>query len=151
MMVAATLLAELPHASALKRYTWSMPYTIGALGALTGEQPKTLRYWTERGLLQAERTEANYRSYGPEAADHVIFIRSAQAAGFTLRDIKALLELAERDKKPCAEVKTLAQARLSDVQARLRQLRKLETALTTLATVPEAACPDERCAFLPDA
>jgi MerR family transcriptional regulator, copper efflux regulator len=126
-------------------------YTIGALGAATGERPKTLRYWTEQGLLQADRTAANYRSYGPKAPGSVAFIRLAQAAGFTLRDIKALLELAGGDDKPCAEVRALAQARLSDVQAQLRQLRTLEASLTGLATVSDAACPDERCAFLPEA
>lgn len=128
-----------------------MHYTIGALGAATGERPKTLRYWTDQGLLQADRTAANYRSYGPEASGRVAFIRSAQAAGFTLRDIKTMLELAGGDNKPCAEVKTLARARLSDVRAQLRQLRTLEAALVGLVTVPEAACPDERCTFLPRA
>lgn len=126
-----------------------MHYTIGALGEATGERPKTLRYWTEQGLLQAERSPANYRRYGLEAPDRVAFIRSAQAAGFTLRDIKALLELARSGNKPCAEVKTLAGARLSAVQAQLRQLHALEAALRKLATTPDTACPDERCAFLP--
>ena len=128
-----------------------MRYTIGALGAVTGERPKTLRYWTDQGLLQADRTAANYRSYGPEASGSVAFIRSAKAAGFTLHDIKTLLELAGGDNKPCVEVKALAQARLFDVQAQLRQLRTLEAALVGLATVPDAACPNERCTFLPRA
>lgn len=126
-------------------------YTIGALGAATGERPKTLRYWTDQGLMQADRTATNYRSYGPEAPGRVAFIRSAQAAGFTLRDIKTLLELAGGDNKPCAGVKTLAQARLSDVQAQLRHLRTLEAALIGIATVPDAACPNEHCTLLPRA
>lgn len=128
-----------------------MYYTIGALGKATGERPKTLRYWTEQGLLQAERTPSNYRTYGLEAVDTVAFIRTAQAVGFTLRDIEALLGLANIQQKPCSEVKTLAQLRLSEVQAQLCQLRRLESSLKELATTPVTACPDERCTFLPDA
>lgn len=126
-----------------------MHHTIGALGKATGERPKTLRYWTEQGLLQADRTSSNYRTYGLAALDTVAFIRTAQAAGFTLRDIKTLLGLANTQQKPCNEVKTLAQLRLSEVQAQLRQLRRLESSLKELAAAPVTACPDERCTFLP--
>jgi DNA-binding transcriptional MerR regulator len=124
-------------------------YRIGALGAATGETVKTLRFWTEQGLLEAYRSDANYRCYGPDASTRVTFIRLAQATGFRLRDIKTLLFLADGSIKPCNEVKKLAEARLTDVQTQLQQLHAFAAALRDLVTLPSETCPDERCHFLP--
>ena len=127
-----------------------MTYRIGELSTITGEARKTLRYWTDQELLTAERSPANYRLYGPEAVRTVAFIRSAQAAGFKLRDIKDLLRLASGDQRPCRDVKALARERLADVRRQLEQLRTFETTLTSLVTTPETTCPGETCTFLPN-
>lgn len=126
-----------------------MGYRIGVLGDLTGETTKTLRYWTDLGLLVADRSAAGYRIYGAQAVERATFIRTAQTAGFRLRDIGDLLAFAEREGRPCRDVRALAAERLAAVRAQLARLRAYEASLTDLAAAPDAACPDERCAFLP--
>lgn len=68
-----------------------MRLSIGDLSATTGETVKTLRYWTDQGLLNTERGENNYRYYMPDMTQRAAFIRSTQALGFTLEDIKSIL------------------------------------------------------------
>lgn len=66
--------------------------TIGQLARRAGLRPSALRYYEAEGLLEpAERTEAGYRLYAPEAADTVRLIQRAQRLGFSLAEIRALL------------------------------------------------------------
>ncbi len=67
-----------------ERDNGTMTLSIGSLAGRTGETIKTLRYWTDLGLLEAERGENGYRYYAEDMAERSTFIRSAQALGFTL-------------------------------------------------------------------
>ncbi len=67
------------------------PCTIGQLAAQADVPTSTVRYYERRGLLRCEgRTRANYRQYGEATLERLRFIRAAQAAGFTLVDIRSL-------------------------------------------------------------
>ena len=57
---------------------------IGELASRTGESVKTLRYWSERGLLETARGDNGYRLYAEASLSRVSFIRSAQRLGFTV-------------------------------------------------------------------
>ncbi|WP_017871887.1 MerR family transcriptional regulator, partial [Deinococcus wulumuqiensis] len=81
------------------------PLSIGQLATETGERVKTLRYWTDLGLLQHERKESGYRMYTADSAERVQFIRSAQRVGFTLGDIARILSLRAEGQKPCTDVR----------------------------------------------
>ncbi|MCH8135258.1 MAG: MerR family transcriptional regulator, partial [Proteobacteria bacterium] len=90
--------------------------TIGALAKQAGVPTSTVRYYERRGLLRPEgRSEGNYRLYGEEAMDRLQFVRSAQAAGFTLSDISALLRFRDGDAAPCKEVQDLITVRPAQV------------------------------------
>lgn len=100
--------------------------TIGALAKEAEVPTSTVRYYEKRGLLiPLGRTAANYRVYGDEAVERLQFVKSAQAAGLTLTDIAALLELRE-DAAPCAEVQELIAARLDRVVDQLGHLQDVE-------------------------
>ncbi len=86
-------------------YAWAMPLSIGDLATLTHERVKTLRYWTDQGLLKAERGANNYRYYSQDTPQRVAFIRSAQALGFTLADIGDILRLREAGVVPCDHIR----------------------------------------------
>jgi len=105
--------------------------TIGEL-ARAGDVPtSTVRFYERRGLLKPDaRTQANYRTYTPRAAERLKFIRAAQATGFRLNDIREMLALTYSDQPPCDEVAALIQRRLADVKQRLGELKRIDRALS---------------------
>ncbi|TDE84682.1 MerR family DNA-binding protein [Deinococcus sp. S9] len=125
---------------------------IGQLAALTGETVKALRYWTDFGLLTVERRPSGYRHYPPEATEQVRFIRSAQATGFTLDEIRRILLARQDGQKPCAHVKADLDAHLKTVRAQIAHLQALEAQLQARVTWaeehPDPACDSAGCVYL---
>jgi len=104
--------------------------TIGQLARAVGVADSTIRFYERLGLLRpVGRTSGNYRYYGSDAADRLNFIRAAQASGFELKDIKSLLAFQDGRVAPCAEVRSLVNARLGGVRGQLRKLRHVERVL----------------------
>ena len=86
--------------------------TIGGLAQAAGVGVETVRYYQRRGLLtEPARPRGEVRRYGDADLKRLKFIRSAQAAGFTLNEISELLELDASDDRPRA--RALAQARVA--------------------------------------
>lgn len=107
--------------------------TVGKLAKRTGVAVETLRYYERRGLLpQAERTESGYRLFRPEAVQRLRFIRRAQALGFSLDEIAELLSLSEDPQRSAAAVKQLTRTKLEDIEARIRDLQRMQRALAQL-------------------
>jgi MerR family mercuric resistance operon transcriptional regulator len=107
------------------------PFTIGQLARAANVPTSTVRFYERRGLLKPDaRTSSNYRTYSPGAAERLRFIRAAQANGFSLKDVREMLVLTYSDDPPCDEVEALIERRLDDVRNRLRELRRVERALT---------------------
>lgn len=128
--------------------------TIGQLARRTRESVKTLRYWTDLGLLAAERGANGYRYYGAGAAERVGFIRGAQALGLTLREIRDVLGAREHEHPPCQEAREVLVRHLRDVRERLAQWARLEAELAERLAWAEAhprpACEGEGCVYLAD-
>lgn len=128
--------------------------TIGQLARRTRESVKTLRYWTDLGLLAAERGANGYRYYGAGAAERVGFIRGAQALGLTLREIRDVLAAREHEHPPCQEARAVLARHLRDVRERLAQWARLEAELAERLAWAEAhprpACEGEGCVYLAD-
>jgi|SRR5580658_7976213 MerR family mercuric resistance operon transcriptional regulator len=105
--------------------------TIGELAKVAGVPTSTVRFYERRGLLKPDsRTSSNYRTYSNSSAERLKFIRAAQATGFNLKDIREMLALAYSDEGPCDEVAALIGRRLADVKQRLRELNRIDRALT---------------------
>ncbi len=125
------------------------PYTIGQLASQADVPTSTVRYYERRGLLRCEaRTRANYRQYGEATLERLRFIRSAQAAGFTLVDIRSLLRFRDGDSVPCGEVQELITARLDRVRRELAHLSEVEQLLQQWDRVCRAAERTGRCGVL---
>lgn len=113
--------------------------TIGGLAKAAGVGVETVRYYQRRGLLpEPPRPPGEVRRYGDEDLKRLRFIRSAQAAGFTLAEIKELLDLDASDDR--ARAHELAQARVAAIDAKIKELRGARNALAGLAT----ACANKR-------
>ncbi|GGT12491.1 MerR family transcriptional regulator [Nonomuraea spiralis] len=64
---------------------------IGELAGLTGATTRALRFYEEQGLITPERTDAGYRTYGPESPRRVRNILDLLASGFTVEDVRSFL------------------------------------------------------------
>jgi DNA-binding transcriptional MerR regulator len=105
-------------------------YTIGELARASAVPTSTVRYYERIGLVNPEgRSEGDYRLYGEGAVRRLRFIRAAQATGFTLEDISALLKFQDGATACCKEVQALIEQRLADVRQRLGDLRHVQSVL----------------------
>jgi len=91
---------------------------IGELAEAAGLGTKAIRYYERIGLLPATRREPNgYRSYEAEALQRLAFIRRAQAAGLTLREIGQVLAIRDEGRAPCVHVRQLLDKHMADIEA----------------------------------
>jgi MerR family copper efflux transcriptional regulator len=106
---------------------------IGAVAKATGVTVEAIRYYERLGLLpEASRTPSGYREFPPGVERRVRFIQRAQALGFSLDEIRQLLELRASDAVPTAEVKERVDAKLRAVEAKIAELDHLRKALESL-------------------
>jgi MerR family mercuric resistance operon transcriptional regulator len=109
--------------------------TISQLARSAGVGVETVRYYQRRGLLtdpRPQRTDASgIRHYGDDEARRLSFIRSAQAAGFTLDEIAELLRLDSSGDRPRA--REMARNRIAELDARIAELEKARQSLAKLA------------------
>lgn len=106
-------------------------FTIGAFAAAAGVNVETIRFYQRKGLLpEPDRLRGTVRRYGETDVKRLRFVKAAQHLGFSLDEIAGLLRL--EDGTHCHEAADLASARLTDVRARLANLRRMESALAKL-------------------
>ena len=106
------------------------PLTIGRLAKAAGVNVETIRYYQREGLLaEPEKPLQGYRVYPPETVARLHFIKRAKELGFTLREIRELLALGDGH---CHEVQLLAQEKAGQIEARLRDLEAMLSALRDL-------------------
>ena len=104
--------------------------SIGEASARSNVKVPTIRYYEQIGLLpQPPRTEGNRRLFGEGDMRRLAFIRHARELGFDIAAIRALLTLQDNPSQPCATADAIAQARLVDVDQRIRSLSALKAEL----------------------
>lgn len=105
--------------------------TIGQFAKLVGVPTTTLRYYEREEILcPTVRNGAGYRLYDTEALGRLQFVRSAQAVGFTLDDIRKRAQLDPHDKNCCqADVQRLLEARLAELDERMKELKRVRETL----------------------
>jgi DNA-binding transcriptional MerR regulator len=108
----------------------SRRYTISQLAHAAEVPTTTVRYYERVGLVRPEdRSAGNYRLYSDESLQKLKFIRTAQAIGFTLDDVKALLSTPDSSAASCRQVQSLIEERLAEVAQRLKDLRHVQQVL----------------------
>lgn len=127
-------------------------YSIGQLANNTGVSVKTLRYWSDLDLLDVERTDNGYRHFRVGMTERVTFIRSSQALGFSLQEIKSILNLRRDNMRPCEHVHNNLRQHLENVQLRIQELKTLEGELEKRLNWAEANpipdCQTDGCVYL---
>jgi DNA-binding transcriptional MerR regulator len=127
---------------------------IGELADTFGLPPETVRFYERRGLLaEPQRSPNGYRIYDETSRRRLTFIRTAQAAGLTLAEIRGILDLRDEGTAPCSHVAALLTTKLAEVKERQQHLAALEAELNQLLqrgrNVDLADCDDgEVCPIL---
>jgi DNA-binding transcriptional MerR regulator len=100
---------------------------IGDLAKATGTKVETIRYYERAGLLPVPgRTPGNYRTYGPAHLNRLSFIRRARDLGFTIEQVRELLDLADDRDRPCGAVDAIAREHLAEVERKIADLNALK-------------------------
>src|SRR5438445_9930520 len=98
-----------------------------------GVNVETIRYYERHGLLpRPPRTASGYRIFSEDAVKRLRFIKHAQALGFSLKEIKELLDIQVKRNSSCADVRRKAQAKIADVDEKVRHLRAIKNALAKI-------------------
>ena len=111
----------------------SSTWTRATLAKLAGVGAESLRFYEQQGLIEKPaRTEAGYRIYDAGDLERLQFIRRAQDLGFSLQDIKQLLQLTGNIKTPRKTVRDFAEARLVVIRQKISDLQAMEKSLSRL-------------------
>ena len=122
---------------------------VGEVARQAGVNLQTIHYYERRGLLpKPPRTASNYRVYAPEAVRRVQFIKRTQELGFTLKEIKELLSLRAAPRTRCGVVRNRAEAKLRDIDDKVRTLQAMQKALTKLIGECSGKGPVTQCPIL---
>lgn len=105
--------------------------TIGKLAAAGGVGVETIRFYQRKGLLEQPTRESGIRRYGSDDVRRLRFIRRAQTAGFTLEQIKELLDLDSGYDR--SRARELATVRIEALDAKIADLERSRDALRRLA------------------
>ena len=98
---------------------------IGEVSRRSGIGIEALRFYERGGLLdRPSRTYSGYRVYGEDVLERLAFIKQAQALGFSLEEIRRIVEDARKGQSPCDEVREIVRRRMEELDERLRELQR---------------------------
>ena len=106
---------------------------IGEIAAATGIHVETIRYYEREGLVPPPaRTASNYRSYGEAHLKRLTFIRRARDLGFSLLQVRELLDLSDDRDRPCDAVDEIARRHQVEVEKKIAELTALGAELRSV-------------------
>ena len=118
---------------------------------------KTIRYYEEIGVLPVpDRSPSGYREYDADVIDRLRFIRASQSIGFTLAEIREVIDFRDRGDAPCSHVLSLLLRHRAEYTKKMAELRHAEKVLVTLvqrakSLQPEDCSPEGICHLIPRA
>lgn len=123
-----------------------MKLTIGKLAKQAEVTVETIRYYQRIGLLdEPGKPFSGYRHYPPHTIARIRFIKRAQQAGFTLKEIAQLLSL---DADHCADVREIAEQKCRQIDAQIKDLMALREVLDALVKRCRSDSISEHCSLI---
>ncbi len=111
----------------------SQTMTIGKLAQATGLNIETIRYYERIELLPyARRNASGYRYYTDDDVHRLHFITLAKRHGFSLNEIRDLLELRVDPERSCEDVRKHARQKVDEINIKIGELEKMKRALLQL-------------------
>ncbi len=127
----------------------SFPLGLGALSRASACSAETIRYYEQQGLLsEAWRTEGGHRKYNRDHFKMLMFLLRAKHLGFSQKDVRALVEMADPVRTNCDNVQKLADRQLHEVQNKIAHLKKLEKSLQDLVENCESEGAQADCPMI---
>ena len=124
-------------------------YSRGQIADLADVHIETLRFYERKGLLAPpQRSPGGYRRYSEKDLKRLRFILTAKRHGFTLQEIKDLLNLRVSSTSTCAQVQQKAREKISVIEEKLHELRRMKKALLALAASCHGEGPADDCPIL---
>lgn len=109
--------------------------SIGQIAKATKCDVQTVRYYEQIGLLQAAgRTPGNQRFYTEPHQDRLNFIRHSRDLGFSLDNIRAILDLTDNPDQSCVAVDAIARSQLTEVESKITRLEALRDELKRMVS-----------------
>lgn len=105
---------------------------IGAAAERSGLPAKTIRYYEDIALITPQRQENGYRDYGDSDIHKLRFLHRARNLGFSIDECRMLLSLYGDEHRASADVKAIAEQKLSEIDQKIRELQSLKSALSPL-------------------
>ena len=122
---------------------------IGQLAQRAAVNLQTIRYHEREGLLpEPRRLSSGYRLYTDSMVRRVRFIKRAQEIGFSLAEIRELLSLRADGRRVRNEVRAIAQAKIADIEDKMRTLKAMKTVLNRLTERGSGCGPASECPIL---
>lgn len=112
--------------------------TIGKLAEMSGVGVETVRFYQRKELLREPKSPTGIRTYTEEDSQRILFIKRAQDLGFTLSEVKELLELNTKPRITCGTVKTKTLVKLQEIEEKINDLERMKTSLQKLANACHA-------------
>jgi MerR family copper efflux transcriptional regulator len=126
-----------------------MALKIGQVAERGGVNLQTIRYYErERLLPEPPRLQSGYRMFPEDTVRRVHFIKRAQDLGFTLAEIRELLALRIDHNRNSAEVRTLAQAKIADIDEKIHTRKKMKRVLSNRTERCSGCGPSDECPIL---
>ena len=113
---------------------------IGELSKETGLSKDTIRFYEKRKLISSAKKANNYKTYSKETVDILTFITRAKKLGFTLNEIKELIEISSSDNNRCLASMSKVQKRIEDIDNTMKVLEEQRSNLQQL--LKECPGPD---------
>jgi MerR family copper efflux transcriptional regulator len=124
--------------------------TTSDVAKAAGVGRETMRFYEEKGLVTPiSRTAAGYRQYAPAAVALITFIKDTQQAGFSLKEIRELLELRATATNTCSNVGEALQRKADAIAAEVENLRRKQTLIESMATNCCRPGGNQPCALIP--
>ncbi len=105
---------------------------IGEASARSGLPSKTIRYYEDIGLIRPDRNDNGYRDYAVADVHKLRFLQKSRGLGFSVEECRQLLALYEDKSRASADVKELTQAKLTEIDRKIRELSELRHTLEHL-------------------
>lgn len=124
--------------------------TRGDLAQRCGVNPETIRYYERHRLLPLPaRSAAGYRLFHDEDVQRIRFIKRAQSVGFSLDEIRGLLEIKIDPNGTSGAVRDVVQEKVAEIDAKIRALQAVRDTLVSLAAeCPGGSLPSSECPIL---
>jgi MerR family mercuric resistance operon transcriptional regulator len=122
--------------------------SIGQLARRSDVGVETIRFYEREGLIAADgRTASGYRRFAPAVVDRLGFIKRAKKFGFSLTEIRQLLDLAQAEGDR-GHVKEIAEHKLAEIEHRIAELQRMRAALADLTRQCSGHGPVEGCPII---